>query len=277
MKILTEKYKEKNVRDVLTELSKNGYVVVNSSNTTIFDEIRAFYEWKEKPYVTEGFFSSMMHSDFNHKKVVNTFLCERLHEFASEFLINYRPLFANFLVKSPNSNRQVGLHQDWTYTDETRFHSINIWMPLHATNAKNGGLFVVPRSHKLPFSLRYTPFDERLYDVDFSLLKKNSVLIETQRGDVVIYDSRLLHFSEGNFSEASRIACAGIFLPLDAPALHYYLDGETMNEYHTDIDFYCELNPGQQPSQKPFRTFSFDEKKDAEIIVEFLKNSQYVG
>jgi len=263
-------------QEMLTKLSEYGFVIVNRSDTSIFNEILLFYQAKEMPYVGEGFYATMMHSDFKHKKEVNSFLCERLNEFASVFLDDYKPLFANYLVKSPNSNRQVGLHQDWTYTDETKYRSINLWMPLQATNAKNGGLYVVSGSHKLPFSLRYTPFDERLYDIELNLLKQKSILIETKPGDAVIYDSRLLHFSEGNLSEDFRIACAGIFIPQDAPALHYYLDGNTMNEYQTDSDFYCNLVPSEEPAKTPSKTFYFNEKASSHNIVEFLKNAQYV-
>jgi hypothetical protein len=271
-----EKYEHSIRQDVLESLSENGYAVVSRSDTSIQNNILDYYKSKELPNVIDGFYSTMMHSDFVHKKDVNSFLCERLYEFTSVFFRNHKPLFANYLVKSPNSNRNVGLHQDWTYTDENKYHSINVWMPLQPTNALNGGLYVVPRSHKLPFSLRYTPFDEKLYDVDKNLLTQKAVLIETQQGEALIYDSRLLHFSEGNLSDDYRVACAGIFLPDGAPALHYFLDGTIMKEYKTDLDFYCNLLPGEEPSITPSKTYYFSETASQEKIVEFLKNTQHV-
>ena len=259
-------------QDLFSKLSEQGYVVVSKRDSFLLNVIWNFFRAKEMPYAKDGFYSTMMHFDFDHNKEVNLFLCEYLSEFASDYLENYRPLFANFLVKSPRSNHVVGLHQDWTYTDEINFHSVNVWLPLQATNAKNGGLYVIPGSHKLPFSIRYTPFEEKLYNVDINLLKQKSVLIETQLGDAIIYDSRLLHFSEGNLSDEFRVACAGIFLPKDAPALYYYLNGKTMNEYQTDMDFYCGLNPSQEPNQVPSRSFFFNDRASPDAIVEFLKH-----
>jgi hypothetical protein len=124
--------------------------------------------------------------------------------------------------------------------------------------------------------LRYTPFDEKLYDVDRNLLTQKAVLIETKLGEVIIYDSRLLHYSEGNRSDDYRVACAGIFLPDGAPALHYFLNGTIMKEYQTDFDFYCSLVPGEEPNITSLKTFHFSETASSEKIVEFLKNTQHV-
>jgi hypothetical protein len=274
--MLTDKSENIASLDLQAKIFDIGYIVVSRSNHSILDKLWQFYQSEEEPYVTDGFYSTMMHTDFEHKKAVNTFLCSQLYEFASLFLHNYKPLFANYLVKSPKTNRQVGLHQDWTYTDELKYHSINVWMPLQATNAQNGALYVVPGSHKLPYSLRYTPFDENLYDVDIKLLKRKAVLIETKPGDAVIYDSRLLHFSEGNLSNDYRVACAGIFLPEAAPAMHYFRKGNEIHEYSTNMDFYCKLMPGVQPQQNPIRIFQNSEVPSNDSVNDFLKNAQDV-
>jgi ectoine hydroxylase-related dioxygenase (phytanoyl-CoA dioxygenase family) len=62
----------------------------------------------------------------------------------------YRICFANFLNKAPQ-NADVGavpLHQDPTFVDETLYRTVGLWVPLVDTVPENGGLVVVPGSHR---------------------------------------------------------------------------------------------------------------------------------
>lgn len=247
-----------------------GYIKLKVTELSFINKLYDFYIHKEKDSVRNEFYSTIMHPKFEHKKEVNTFLVNSLQKMIEAFLPNYSGLFANYLAKSPLSSHQVGLHQDWTYTDETKYTSVNVWLPLCNTNERNGGLYVVPYSHKLPFAYRYTPFENDLYDVDETNLKRKSLLIETMKGEAIIYDSRLLHYSGRNNSTKERVACAGIFLPAHAPALHYFREKDVLCEYNVDLDFFCKLNPGEKPRDYPNKVFKLKDQKILNNIDNFL-------
>jgi len=268
-----EVIKNKLTDEILEEIKTNGFVKLKVAEKDFVDELFSFFKSKELSAVNSGFYSTIMHPDIQHKIDVNTFLLNHLQQIADQFIPGYKGLFANYLVKSPGSNRPVGLHQDWTYTDETKFHSFNIWMPLVKTGKENGGLVVVPKSHNLPFSYRYTPFDENLYAIDIPLLEQHSFQINTEIGDAVIYDSRLLHYSKGNPSNEYRVVIAGIFLPNEAPALHFYKEGSFLEVYKTNLEFYCRLEPGVKPLYNSIQKIPFIGEPDSNTIIKYLTRS----
>src|SRR5690606_12668753 len=198
-------------------------------------------------------------------------LVAQLQLLADNVLDQYKGLFANYLVKPPYSKHQVGLHQDWTYADESKYTSVNIWMPLCNTNHENGALFVIPKTHLINGYYRSTPFDTDLYNLDMEMVESKSQNVNTEIVEAIIYDSRMLHFSECNKNSEERVVCATIFIPNEAEGLHYFREGNTLLEFKTDLNFYCHLQPGLEPPFEPTKTIEEINKPTAALLTQFLE------
>ena len=143
----------------------------------------------------------------------------------------YNFFIGHFVVKAANTENVFSLHQDWNIVDERKFKSYQIWIPLQLTYPKNGGLFVLPGSHKFFFNYRsgsygipVIPFDENI-----EALVTN---IFAPAGNVVAYQNGLFHGSHRNQSNEDRIAVIVNVVEKNAP-VYFFQKNEA--EKNTDL------------------------------------------
>ena len=152
---------------------------------------------------------------------------------------------ATFVVKHPRRDSTMFLHDDRTYVDETRFRASTIWIPFVSVGPAemNGGLEVVPRSHRLPTgpSGSLTPDRIRPYE---EFLRTRLEPLEVPVGSAVVYDTRLLHSSAANLSDRPRLALVCAVAPRDAELIHVVSTGRRRRAVHrVDEQFFLDLHP----------------------------------
>jgi hypothetical protein len=191
----------------------------------------------------------------NDSEIINALTKEVgyiLNSFLGKFFTNHQILGYNFLLKENGLDTEVLPHQDWTYVDETRFYSLNIWIALEDTEVANGTLFVVPGSQKI-FKGYLRPAPE--YPIPFlnerQDLKKISVPVTLKAGECICFNNRTIHGSYSNHSQSNRLAIVATIYPKDAELLHHYVHDkthpETVTEYKiTPMDF-LSISRGQPP------------------------------
>jgi hypothetical protein len=167
-----------------------------------------------------------------------------------------------FLAKRPSPKSELVAHQDSSHTDESKFPSVYAWIALTDTSIINGGMHVIPGSHLWGNSFRslnvpwlYSGFEEQL---------NNWVEPVTVRaGEVLFFDSALIHYSSNNASNEVRPALNYYLKPIEAPFVHYYMDGNSpvkqVEEYNVDVDFFYSHNFLQRPPCPPYK---FEGAKD---------------
>jgi hypothetical protein len=187
-----------------------------------------------------GFHSTMHLPDKAHRAVIDRELKKIITEPAQSLLPGYRPLFANFIVKEPNGDSEVGVHQDWTYVDERQDISVNIWTPLTNTTEANGALYVLPGSHLLETPPRYTPFENTAYKDYNEWIQQHGTMICCEAGEAVVYDTRLIHFSFPNRTDDARLAINFVNIPEQAQPIHLYREpgSHELDCYFVDDDFF---------------------------------------
>ena len=100
------------------------------------------------------------------------------------------------------------LHQDAYYFPFGPHDNIlGVWVPLDDTDEDNGGLQVIPGSHK--GSLREHEMPGTLtnafaYEVENARSSPETVALKVQAGSAVFFHSRLMHTTRSNFSEKMR-------------------------------------------------------------------------
>ena len=158
------------------------------------------------------------------------------HTLAENFK-DYKIVLGAFLVKEPGSGSIVPPHQDWNWTDEQKYFSCNVWIPLSDTGRINGGLRVVPSSHRIIPTIRpnynYTwAFEDVVQSIEAHLID-----VDTQVGECVLIDHSVIHASYANLASTSRVAAIVTIVPKEANLYHFFCeDGQTVEKYPVETE-----------------------------------------
>ena len=152
----------------------------------------------------DGFFLS----HYNNNRAKNQEISNKLIELSkvelSNQFIDYEPIVAHFILKKGNHQETFNLHQDWSYVDENIDLPIQVWIPLQETNKENGGLFILPESHK-NFNPRSAYFGINMHEAT-EIEKKKLIAINLKLGEFVCYHPGVFHGSFENKTNLDRNA-----------------------------------------------------------------------
>ena len=204
-----------------SEFEMNGYCVVNLLSKENISEISDLLDgvrFGEDPVtysIIDNALEVNVKLDLNVRKLIDETLAVVFN--------NVQSLNFSFIKKAAKCIHELQMHQDWCYTDESRFYSANLWCPLISTNSENGGLIVASGTHKLYASIRSSTFET--VRIPSSRFPENSCLtIETELGQAVVFDPRVYHGSHPNNSNSDRLVLACTILEENAPFCFYYDD-----------------------------------------------------
>lgn len=138
----------------------------------------------------------------------------------SEQLLGYLRLFLGeqpqlvqshhncIMTKFPDYGSETGWHQDIRYWRYQRPELVNAWLALGDEYAENGGMRVVPGSHKL--QLQPEQFDQATFFrddlVENQAVLKNAINVELKQGDVLFFHCQLLHAAGRNQSTQTKLS-----------------------------------------------------------------------
>lgn len=144
----------------------------------------------------------------------------------SNIFPDYKYFIGHYMVKGANTENEFSLHQDWNIVDESKFRSWQVWIPLQLTYKENGGLYVVPGSHKFfnnfrsgSFGIPVVPFTPALKQVTTSII--------VPLGNILIYQNGLFHASHPNRTNQDRIAVIANFVEKIAPTYYFQYNDKT--------------------------------------------------
>lgn len=209
---------------IANELMEQGYSIVSLNELVDLDEIYDLY--KNSHVFTSGSggtFWSIYSQDIAYKQKVHDALGKIMGPLLHHYFTNFKTMINAFVVKVVGKNSYMHLHRDTTAMNETLFSPISLWLPLNTVDEDNGALFVVPKSHHLsPLYRAVTiPADYRdIEDICWQYAKK----IFLQKGQAVIFDPRILHFSSPNISAENRVAIVSSIFHYSAALQICYLD-----------------------------------------------------
>ena len=230
---------------------KEGYAVFPLLNDSEVKDLRDYYtSIGIKDERGGGFHVSMDQTDKEMCRRVREKVWSVVLPQLDQYLINYKPFVASFVVKDPNPKGVVPAHQDWTFTDgeDEGFSSITCWVALVETSIDNGGMGVIRGSHTLmqnprpsPSPQTPVPLSEHMFSI-FPYLKT----LDMKPGEVLMFDNRTFHASPPNTTDEIRLAVGVGVTQKDAKLIHYYLkpDGKksTILKYAVDEDFFLKYD-----------------------------------
>lgn len=129
-------------------------------------------------------------------------------------LFNHTDIFLSqahhncLMTKSPRFSSDTGWHQDIRYWCFEKPELITAWLALGEEKSRNGGLRVIPGSHRMAFE------SEQFDDMSFFLADqpKNLALInksravELQQGDLLLFHCKLLHSASRNETNSTKLS-----------------------------------------------------------------------
>jgi ectoine hydroxylase-related dioxygenase (phytanoyl-CoA dioxygenase family) len=185
------------------------------------------------------FYSSSFHEDFSLKKKVSDEILAKLSSKIEAKFSDYKLLGVSFLEKKANQNNPLPIHQDWTVTDEERFGSFTIWIPLDDTTKNNGALRVIDGSHQIENNFRAPslPVSFDKYRANFEKYLKTLAI---PKGNAFVFNQKLMHASWPNSSNDNRLALTIGLVPKDADLFMLYYDAskKQINKYAMPDDLF---------------------------------------
>ncbi|WP_373887667.1 phytanoyl-CoA dioxygenase family protein [Cupriavidus basilensis] len=114
------------------------------------------------------------------------------------------------MTKHPHYGSQTGWHRDTRYWSFARPELVTVWLALGREDESNGVLRVIPGSHTValePGQLDAAEFLIESHPASQAMLQGVRPLA-LERGDVLLFDSRLFHSAGQNVSEAVKLSVA---------------------------------------------------------------------
>jgi ectoine hydroxylase-related dioxygenase (phytanoyl-CoA dioxygenase family) len=222
----------------------NGYVVFDLLTEQAVEDIWSFYREefqsprKVYPFARSlPYYISIFDQEIAHKKRVDALLGAHVRGKADELMVDYEIFYSNLMIKFPGDG-QIEAHQDFNFVDESQYTAFNLWCPLVDTGVRNGGLFVIPGSHQAFGTQRGPNLPKALTEYN-ALLQRYATLIPLKKGQAIIFDHKLIHYSPPNATGDVRVAIQAVLKPKEAPALHYAYDepSKQVHAYRIDKEY----------------------------------------
>ena len=192
------------------------------------------------------FYGNFLSSDFNLKRKICTGLSQLIDPLLDPILLNQETLSYFFIVKGKGNESEVNIHQDWSIVDERKYRSFTLWIPLVDCTTKNGTLYAIKGSHKLPLNIRGGSIHNKYPALMSNDLNHLFDPIVVQKGEALIFDSRLLHYSPSNNSYSSRTSVISNIIPKGVQTILYIQeeldDKQEVFSYDVPHDFYLKYD-----------------------------------
>lgn len=233
------------------ELVKNGFITlpaIEKDGLAYFKEL--YKKWHPEP--PTAFYKSYFSNNQQYKVEVENAIIEHCKEgIANHFCEDAYSLFgAMFVVKPPNDLGQIPPHQDWSFVDETKHWSLNMWLPLQDVGERNGTLRFIKGSHLFRKTIRGANTPE-WYDNLYPIIEENLIDVPVNAGEAIFFFHGSIHTSHYNYMAEERV-CLGLSMVQKNVPIYFHLLKENeiyADKYLVNTDFYMEYasSRGQIP------------------------------
>lgn len=220
------------------KLVTDGFIVLPMLTQEEVEFFRQLYK-KWHPTDPDEFYKSYFNSNPEYKEEVERYIMEYFTPKLKEYFVNYVPFGAMFVVKPKGDRGHIPPHQDWSFVDEKKHWSLNMWCPLIDAMAENGNLQMLPGSHLFQETVRGSGTPE-LYNHLYEKIQPNLVDVPMRAGEAAFFYHGIVHCSTYNTREDARVSLGVSLVEKDAPIHYYYLKPEETHaeKFLVDTDFY---------------------------------------
>jgi ectoine hydroxylase-related dioxygenase (phytanoyl-CoA dioxygenase family) len=201
------------------------------------------------PAATSEYYVTAFSKDVASKRRIRDGILQVVAGKLAQLAPGYRILNASFVTKKAGSTRgRLALHQDYSLVDHERDLGLNVWIPLCDVDARNGCMRMVDASSRF-HHISATPPNPSPYDDLRAELEAHYLTdVPMPAGSAVLFDTRILHATEENRTDADRVAVFLNLVPAHAtPRLHFWNpeDPGRLEIYEVDSEFMVNLPPNR--------------------------------
>jgi len=249
-------------------LREHGYVVLPMLDAEEVAHFQRLYD-KWHGEMPERFYKSYFSPDSEYRKEVEAEVLRVFLPKLRQHFMDFKAFGGMFVIKPPGDPGHIPPHQDWSFVEETRHWSINLWCPLIDTTGENGNMQMLPGSHLFMDTLRGWGTPE-LYAHLKDDIEPLLVDVPLQAGECVFFFHGIVHCSTINDRPGPRVSIGLSMVEEDAPLCYAYLaEGERQAElFNVTPDFYINYTNHRQEmpegvtriglSDNPFATLDRD-------------------
>lgn len=194
------------------QIHREGYAVLPLLSEDQVERLADIYR-REHSLSTDagGMFYSMYSSDHEYRLRVHQEIQEILLPVLETHFTHYKNVINSFVVKMSGDQSEFYVHQDTTAVDEFAFSPLSLWIPLQDITPENGALTIVERTHRF-----FSPYRGVSFPFPFSgilnTIRRYLRPVYMKRGEVLVFDPRIVHNSMKNTSGKDRVAIiCGVF------------------------------------------------------------------
>lgn len=198
--------------DLASIINEIGYTIKNIISIENLEKLTDLFEKNHQiKQENGGMFYSIYSQNVEYRKKIHDAIGAVLKPLVDDLCHDYKMVLNSFVVKISGPGSEFYLHQDTTGLNEWEFSPLSLWIPLDNVDQYNGCLGIVPKSHHFFSPYRSISFPAP-FDAIQSTVKQYLQPIPMKKGEVLIFDNRVLHHSYANTSGKTRIAViCGLF------------------------------------------------------------------
>ena len=259
------------------QLEQEGYVKLQALGEKQISELLAIYEKGKSPELDHPFYTSNWSADIDYRKKIDAQVRPILEEALAGLFQDYKCMFGYFLVKRPSAESMFRVHQDWTMVDESNFTGLTAWFALTDTTVENGCFHVVKKSHLFSDHVRGSEIVSPYCDIQDEIEKEFCTPLEVKKGEVVLFDHRLWHYSPPNFSKQDRVAAGMVLIPSETTFVHYHLNTGSgkLSTFKADDDFLINTGFGDDIASKGYELVAEKDFQQSQLDFSEFKNRYY--
>jgi hypothetical protein len=136
---------------------------------------------------------------------ISLMLDDRIREYLENFL-RFKITFkkSNVICKTSDITDPIPFHQDISYSTRDPYH-FSLWLSLSDVCKDSAPLKIIENSHKNPVEPAIDFWSPYFID-KYNIVDKNISSLTVNAGDAIIFDSKLWHGSDENYSRKDRFA-----------------------------------------------------------------------
>ncbi len=205
------KYNFVKEKSSVTSLSESGFKIIKTEKVD-FDLLTKIHANNHSIRKDEGgMFYSVYSDNLEYRNRVHEKLGECLSPLFDNLFKDYKVVLNSFVIKNKGEGSEFKIHQDSTGLNEWEYSPLNVWIPLSDVDENNGCLHLIPSSHKWASPYRGISIMPNYQNVVNDLLPYFKP-IRLKKGEILLFDNRIIHTSSANNSNADRIvSMSGIF------------------------------------------------------------------
>ncbi len=212
---------EENYQPFLESLDKLGFCTFRVFEDETITLLKQLYEKNFNPQNIDGLYATHNSNPAETAIQISKAIEEVVSAQLQKVFPDYNYFLGHFMVKGAHVQKEFSLHQDWNIVDESKYKSYQVWIPLQLTYPTNGGLFVVPGSHRFfnnhrsgSYGIPVVPYSPAIEPI------VTSVIVPS--GNVMIYHNGLFHASHPNHTDENRVAVIANFVQKIAPTYYFH-------------------------------------------------------